>query len=112
MTVQSIAEFMQRNWGWIASFLAFSAGILTWTVKQLRYQRARLQALEKGVQALLRSQMNSEYRLWAERGYAPLYARDNFENLWNQYEALGANGVMTDIYNRFRALPTEVENHD
>lgn len=109
MTVQSFAEFMQHNWGWILSFVTCMAGIGAWLVKQMR----KLHALEKGLQALLRSQLYSEYRMWAERGYVPMYARDNFDNLWAQYEALGKNNVMNDIYKRFRELPIEeAENHD
>lgn len=113
MTVQSIAEFMQHNWGWILSFVTCIAGIGAWLVKQMKGQRSKLQALEKGLQALLRSQLYSEYRMWAERGYVPLHARDNFDNLWKQYEALGKNNVMNDIYKSFRELPIEEgEKHD
>lgn len=58
-----------------------------------------------GVQAVLRSQMIDDYNKWSERGYAPIYAKENFENCWNQYEALGANGVMNNIRQKFMALP-------
>lgn len=63
-------------------------------------------ALKKGLQALLRAQMVNDYNKWTAKGFAPIYARDNFENCWKQYEALGENGVMTDIHNKFMALPT------
>lgn len=66
-----------------------------------------VKALKRGVQALLRGQMINEYNKWTERKYAPMYARDNFENLWTQYEALGVNGVMQDIHDRFLLLPTD-----
>ncbi|MBE5877061.1 MAG: hypothetical protein E7290_09290 [Lachnospiraceae bacterium] len=65
------------------------------------------EALKLGIQALLRAQMISEYNKWSERGYAPIYARENFENCWQQYHSLGANGVMDDIHNKFLALPTQ-----
>lgn len=64
-------------------------------------------ALKLGMQAMLRSQMIGDYNKWEERGYAPIYARDNFENCWEQYHKLGANGVMDDIHRRFLELPTE-----
>lgn len=64
-------------------------------------------ALKAGMQALLRSQMIDDYNKWTERGYAPLYARENFENCWLQYHSLGANGVMSDLRNKFLALPTQ-----
>lgn len=51
--------------------------------------------------------MISEYYYWSEKEYAPIYARENFENLWEQYHMLGANGVMNDIHSRFMNLPTK-----
>lgn len=66
-------------------------------------------SVKRGVQALLRAQMIAEYNKWEDRGYAPIYARQNFENCWVQYHNLGANGVMGDIHRRFMALPTEKE---
>ena len=68
-------------------------------------------ATKKGIQALLRSRMISEWNSWSEKGYAPIYARQNFENCWLQYHELGANGVMDDIHARFFELPTEPPTH-
>ena len=66
-----------------------------------------VRSVKLGVQALLRAQMIADYNKWEDRGYAPIYARENFENCWVQYHTLGANGVMDDIHRRFMALPTE-----
>lgn len=69
--------------------------------------KSEIQALKLGVQALLRSQMINDYNKWTDKGYAPIYARENFENCWIQYETLGENGVMEDIHNKFMLLPTQ-----
>ena len=68
-----------------------------------------VRAMRRGLQALLRAQMIAEFNKWEERGYAPLYARENFENCWKQYHSLGANGVMDDVREKFYALPTRNE---
>lgn len=60
-----------------------------------------------GVQALLRAQLIAEYNKWDDRGYAPIYARQNFENCWTQYHALGKNGVMDDLHEKFLRLPVD-----
>lgn len=65
------------------------------------------QAIKLGVQALLRSQMITWYNECSRRGYAEIFERDNYENCFRRYESLGANGVMTDLYNKFMALPTQ-----
>jgi hypothetical protein len=79
---------------------ALVAGILKVIFSQIK-------GVKLGVQALLRSQMIDDYNKWADRGYAPIYARENFQNCWKQYHALGANGVMDDIHNKFLMLPIE-----
>lgn len=66
-------------------------------------------ALKLGIQALLRSQMIAEYNKYNEKGYAPVYARENFENCWKQYHSLGANGVMDDLHEKFLDLPVKKE---
>lgn len=66
-------------------------------------------ALKLGIQALLRSQMIAEYNKYSEKGYAPVYARENFENCWKQYHSLGANGVMDDLHEKFLDLPVKKE---
>lgn len=68
----------------------------------------QIKGIKLGVQALLRAQMISEYNKWNDRGYAPIYARQNFENCWKQYHSLGVNGVMDDIRAKFLQLPTDL----
>lgn len=67
-------------------------------------------AVKLGIQALLRSQMISDFNKYSRMGYAPIYARENFENCWSQYHSLGANGVMDDIHEKFLALSTNPPN--
>lgn len=81
--------------------------IVCFIYKKLKENDNKTCAVQLGIQALLRSQMISDYNKWCKEGYAPIYARENFENCWTQYHSLGANGVMDDIHNKFMDLPTE-----
>ena len=87
------------------------AAITGWAIayikKQLNQAKADNDAVKLGIQALLRAQMISEWNRWSDKGYAPIYARENFENCYKQYEALGANGVITDLRKKFLELPLE-----
>ena len=67
----------------------------------------RMEALERGVQAILRDRLYQAYNHFNEKGHAPLYARENFENMYQQYHNLGKNGVMDDIRKKFLELPSE-----
>lgn len=82
--------------------------IVGWLVKVIKAESKRQKALELGLQAILRSQMISDYNEWyVNKGYAPIWAKQNFENVWIQYEALGENGVMDGIHKDFMSLSTE-----
>lgn len=98
----------------LVGFPTVCAGCVTAIIHNLRIHLKdndkKTDAVQIGVQALLRSQMISDYNKWTTKGYAPIYARENFQNLYEQYHALKGNGVMTDIYNKFMALPTPLDD--
>lgn len=76
-------------------------------IDRMKRQDARQKALEFGVQALLRDRMLYCYNKYIDAGYAPIYAKENYENMYKQYHELGGNGVMTHLHEEFMALPTE-----
>ena len=81
--------------------------ILGYVYKRIKQNDEETKSVKLGIQALLRSEMIDTYNKWSDKGYAPIYARDNFENCYKQYHKLGANGVMQDIHDKFMDLPTE-----
>ena len=46
------------------------------------------------------------FDFYLARGWIEAGERDNVDNMYTQYEALGPNNVMSDIYNQVRALPS------
>lgn len=72
-----------------------------WMINMAKKQKAE----RAGIQALLRAKMIDEWEKWSTVGAVPLYARDSFENCYQRYHTLGANGVMTDLHDRFMRLP-------
>lgn len=101
-------DWIAKYWiEWLFGVVVAVLGIVIRKINaRVKDTQAKNSAIELGVQALLRSQMIDDYNHYAERGFAPIYARENFENLYTQYKELGGNGVMTDIHNKFYALPT------
>lgn len=88
--------------------------IVGWLVKSVKAdklaRKKEMDALKKGVQAMLRGQMICDYNKWHEdRGYAPIWVKDSFHNIYKQYDALGENGVMEDIHDKFMDLPTDAK---
>lgn len=91
--------------------LLFGSGILLtsgkYIVKRMSKTEAKTEAVCLGVQALLRDRLIQTYNHYNEKGYAPIYAKENFENMYQQYHSLGKNGVMDEIHEKFKALPLE-----
>lgn len=83
------------------------SSVIIYLYKRIKENDSKTTAVRLGIQALLRSQMINDYNKWNHEGYAPIYARENFENCWEQYHNLGANGVMNDIHEKFMNLPTQ-----
>lgn len=95
--------------------LLFGSGVLI-TVLQQIYARLskkiesnnrKMDAIQLGVQAILRDRLRIEYENAIHAGYASIPDKDNFENMYKQYHNLGVNGVMDGIRDVYMSLPTE-----
>jgi len=76
--------------------LLFGVVVTTWI---------QIRAVKKGVQALLRDRLIQGYKYYRAQGWADEDDRGNMENVYVQYHALGANGVMDDLRKKFLELP-------
>lgn len=78
-------------------------------VKENEDANARVEAQNKatmlGVQALLRDRLLQAFSFYLARGWICASERDNIDNMYTQYESLGENNVISDIYNQVRVLP-------
>ena len=83
-----------------AGIPAILLGIIITTWIQIR-------AVKKGVQALLRDRLIQGYKFYRQQGWADEDDRANLENVYQQYHALGANGVMENLRQRFIDLPPD-----
>ena len=60
-----------------------------------------------GVMAKLMYGIVQTYNKWSERGYCPIYARENATRMYEPYHILGGNDVATDLIEDLKGLPTE-----
>ena len=70
-------------------------------------QQAQSKAIMLGVQALLRDRLLQGYRHYIAQGWCQYEERQNIENSYTQYEALGPNSVMDQLHEKFIALPEQ-----
>ena len=89
------------NWLSLFGVPAIILAILTWSWKKLSKRQETVstenEAIKHGVQALLRDRLYQIYRDCNKQGGASRFDRENFNNIYEQYHRLGANGVMDDI---------------
>jgi len=67
----------------------------------------QIHAVKKGVQALLRDRLIQGYKFYRAQGWADEDDRSNLENVYHQYHALGQNGMMDNLRQRFLDLPPD-----
>lgn len=73
--------------------------------KKISRKKEGDEALTKGIQALLRDRLICLYDEYRLIGSAPIHVKDSFENMYQWYHALGANGVMDAIHEEFQNIP-------
>ena len=84
-----------------------AAGIPTLLLGVIITSWVQVRAVKRGIQALLRDRLLQGYKYYRHQGWADEDDRTNLENVYKQYHALGANGVMDDLRARFIALPPD-----
>ena len=79
--------------------------------EEIRKQNEKMEAQNKatmlGVQALLRDRLLQAFRHYISLGFAEYSDRENVKNMYENYEALGPNSVMEDLYEQFTSLPMQ-----
>ena len=107
--LEEIIQYIHSHW--VAGVfsviaLALSKGYLRLS-KQMMADRARTNAINAGVLALLHDRLYQACSFYLKRKYCTLEDRDNLEYMFRPYKALGGNGTGEDLYNRCLALPYE-----
>ena len=93
------------NYG-IEIFFTTVTGILGYIIKILTKKLNEQDSIKLGVQALLRDRIIQSYNYHMDLGFCPVYARENIEEMAEQYYNLGGNGVVHQIMDKLGELPT------
>ena len=96
---------------WVEWFFMVITGVLGIGYKKvIRHQKeeaTKNNALCIGVQALLRDRIIQSYNEYSEKGYCPIYAKDNIKRLYQPYSELGVDDVITELVSKLLQMPTE-----
>lgn len=103
----------------LAGIPSLLSGILLYEWKQQRKQSKKEEtekeqkhaALVKGVEALLRDRLIIGMEECIAKGYAPISTVEILGSMYTAYHNLGGNGLVTETYRRFIALPHARPEH-
>lgn len=101
-----MVEFIIKYWLEVAFALVVSA--ISYILKRIFGLLKRQKAIEQGVQALLRNELIRKYREYESKGEISILDRENMEHMFKEYQNLGGNGTIKQLYEEMLELPTKI----
>lgn len=105
-----MGEFFLKYW--VEVLLTAVSSFVAFTYKKIRErfseQDKKREAIENGVQALLRNELIKNFREYKQRGEITLLDKENMDNMFKEYFNLGGNGMMHDVKREFDEIPLKI----
>ena len=105
-----MGEFVLKYW--VEVLLTGVSSFVAFTYKKIRERFAeqdkKREAIEKGVQALLRNELIQRFREYKLAGEMTLLDKENMEHMFEEYFNLGGNGMMKEVYEEFKEIPIKI----
>lgn len=98
-------NLLEKIIGWAVPFLC--GGIASGCITYLRMRGQRADAVESGVQCLLRAEIIRSHDKYIARKFCPIYAKEALKVAYQAYHALGGNDVATALYEEVMHLSTD-----
>jgi hypothetical protein len=97
---------------WLETCFTIICGVFSFLLKKLatrqRDIKERQRAVENGVQALLRNELIRRYREYEIKGEITIIDKENMEHMFTEYENLGGNGTVAEMYKEILSLPIKI----
>lgn len=75
--------------------------------KRQQEESRKSAALQDGMQALLRDRIIQAYNHYQDKGYCPIYGKENVKRMYDAYHVLGGNDVATKLKDTLMEMPEE-----
>ena len=111
---KSMPEWITRYWvEWLFGIVAaLAAASYRRVSRHMRHTQKKDQAVygdvyraQDAMRALLRDRIISACDHYFEKGFAPVYARENITSMYDAYHSLGGDGIVTDMVKQAMELP-------
>ena len=107
--MEQILSYITSHWvDWVFGVcLAGLAVAWRYVLSKLKQEHAKNEAIAEGVQCLLRESIVTNYNIYKEKGYCPIYAKESLKRLYHAYDGLLGNDVASQLYHEMLDMPTE-----
>lgn len=96
----------------ITTGLGIALGFVTSKLKKTKEkdekEKKKDEAIELGVQALLRNEIIRRYREFEAKGEISILDQENLDEMFTQYKNLGGNGTVKKMMNDLYELKTKI----
>ena len=96
----------------ITTLLGIALGFVTSKLKKTKEkdekEKKKDEAIELGVQALLRNEIIRRYREFESKGEISILDQENLDEMFTQYKNLGGNGTVKKMMNDLYELKTKI----
>ena len=96
----------------ITTILGIALGAVSSRLKKTKAkdekEKKKDEAIELGVQALLRNEIIRRYREFESKGEISILDKENLEEMFVQYKNLGGNGTVKKMMNELLNLKTKI----
>lgn len=96
----------------ITTGLGIALGVVTSKLKKTKEkdenEKKKNEAIELGVQALLRNEIIRRYREFETKGEISILDQENLDEMFEQYKNLGGNGTVKKMMNDLYELKTKI----
>lgn len=96
----------------ITTVLGMALGVVTSKLKKTKEkdekEKKKDEAIELGVQALLRNEIIRRYREFESKGEISILDQENLDEMFEQYKNLGGNGTVKKMMNDLYELKTKI----
>ena len=96
----------------ITTGLGIALGVVTSKLKKTKEkdenEKKKNEAIELGVQALLRNEIIRRYRVFETKGEISILDQEDLDEMFEQYKNLGGNGTVKKMMNDLYELKTKI----
>lgn len=105
-----MGDFILKYWVEVLLTSVSSFVVLTYRKIKSRFkeQDKKREAIERGVQALLRNELIQRFREYKLAGEMTLLDKENMDHMFKEYFNLGGNGMMKEVYDEFKDIPIKI----